>query len=402
MSVLVLKFLFVFFAAKYWSPEQLGQYGFIATVVAYCGYIIGLDFYVNTQRCFLDVAPCIRNETMTHHFSLVVSAFILLVPCLVLYFGDQFQTYTIILICLLILFEQANAEMSRLLVLKNQQLLVSCLLFLRHGGFSATFVIGVFFEFVLNVSDILQLWLIFSCFSACLSCWQLRKLVTFEIALRRINIKPLKRQLKTAMVFFVGTIILRSLFSFDKFLVGELISLDMLGVYTFYIGLSAAIIALYDAAIGVYILPAIFHYKDEFVAGNLCLYMRKTCFQCFAVYSLAFTAFFFFGEYVIDLIGNKLYAEHQYIFIFVLVSAFFYSLSTVYNNVIYVFGGYDKWLTFISFISFVIFIFMSYLAVEQFAIVAILVASNLAFMIFFLLKYFLAINIINQQQKISV
>ena len=127
MSVLILKFLFVFFAAKFWSPEQLGQYGLIATAIAYCGYLVGLDFYVNTQRNFLDVSPNLRNETITHHFFLIAAAFCLLVPCLVMYFEAQFSFDTLIFLCCLIFFEQANAEVSRLLVLKNKQLLVSSL-----------------------------------------------------------------------------------------------------------------------------------------------------------------------------------------------------------------------------------------------------------------------------------
>ena len=399
-SVLILKFIFMFFAAKFWSPKDLGLFGLVATIVMYGGYLIGVDFYVNTQRAIRSKNQFSKNVTLTHHLLVMLAAFLLIIPFVLYYFDELVPLHIAFFICLLLLIEQLNLEFCRMLVLKQKQLLVSSLLFVRHGAYSFVFILWAISGNTLNVNQVITLWLCFSLLCSVIGGYFFKKYVHHKVQSKLVNLVKLKKQIAIASVFFIGTLLLRGLFSLDKILVAEWVSLELLGIYTFYVGLAAAVIAIFDASVGVYLLPAIFKLKEDRNIAQINKVANSAFYQCLGIYIIAYTTFGVFGSLVISLIGNELYLDYKSIFLFVSISACLYSASNVYHNVIYVLGGYDKWLTYFSLIAFLIFLLFAYLQIEALGIKAILIGNNLAFLAFFSLKLLLAKYIIHNQSKV--
>lgn len=390
-ATLFLKFLFVFCAAKFWSPEDLGLYGLIVTIVGLSGYLVGFDFYVNTQRAFAGSSLSIKNKTISNHVFLTIVLFLLLGPSLYLYLINfSISTKYYFVIFLLIFVEQINLEFSRLLVLKNRQLLVSKLLFFRHGAFPVVFFVLCVFDIVISVPVVLILWSVFSSISAFLAYYFYKKIEIFKISFSFVDFPLLREQSKIALLFLIGTIALRGLFSIDRMIIADYISIEVLGIYTFYVGLSSAVIALYDATFVVYQLPYIFELKRENNIKKIQSLKRKSFIQCFCFYSVALLIYIVTIDIVLFFIGRDEYSSNKWIFLPLLLSAFFYSMSSVYNNIIYVFERSDFLLSSIPVFSLGVFIALlsTYEKVNLWAVLFTLIVAFVSFCLFKILLSF--------------
>ena len=239
------KFLFIIFIGKYSIDESnLGIFGLISTSVALLVYVIGFDFYVFNTREILKTQTNriskIKNQLFFH-----LLAYLIIIPIsffLIFKFGFISIEYVWLLLVLLIS-EHLGQELYRLFTTLEKSIIANIMLFFRSGAWVWCVLVDYFvLNNPINIKRYIIFWTLFSWVS----------FVVFGVLLVRfMGIKTIKYSppdwkwinegIKTASVFFVGSLSFQVIQFSDRFMIDYFYDKKLVGVYTAYAQFTNAI-----------------------------------------------------------------------------------------------------------------------------------------------------------------
>ena len=177
--------------------------------------------------------------------------------------------------------------------------------------------------------------------------------------------------------FLVGTLALRGLYTFDRYLVQLFHGQALVGVYTFFMGITMGIQGMIDAAISVFAYPKI---VTSFKSGYTDLFkqqVQRFFWQMLLAISICAILAAVLIYPLLQIIDKPLYQQHLAMFWPLLLSVVIFSVSMASHYGLYAMGK-DKIMIFANIIALLLFFISAFLLQFFFAYLAIPYALLLA------------------------
>ncbi|KUQ84107.1 MULTISPECIES: lipopolysaccharide biosynthesis protein [Enterobacter cloacae complex] len=376
------KFLLMMAIARFLTVKDVGDYGLYVSIIVISLYFVGLDFYIFSTREMLD--PKVKKKTgeiLFNQFIFFVFSYLLLAAV-----WPGLLTLSAItgvggLLFVLTITEHLSQECYRILIIKEKITLANFILFIRSGIWCYLSVPFLYFQFI-NLEQIFYLWFVFSTASVVIGVIFIAKFESISFYDFKIDIKWLKRGIKTSFLFFLGTICLRVINYFDKVIAVHFISSPNLGVYVFFFGIAAAVQAIIDVLVVTRYYPSLVKavQANDFVEGKkaFSIFKRKIFLYNYTLFALSIPATYL----IIKLTGKVEYVDHFSWYILIVIATSFLNMSMPYHYVLYS-KKKDISIVCINAIALLLFIITSFVGVEllpdsgMLAILIGLICSNL-------------------------
>ena len=197
-----------------------------------------------------------------------------------------------------------------MLVAMNKQLQASVVLFIRWGVWVYIILpIMYFLPELRTIESLLSAWMIGSLISVAIGVISINKMIP-SWQWSSVNVQWIRQGFKVAGYFLVATLCFRGLLTFDRYLVEALSSIELLGVYVFYIGLIMGSFSFLEPAVFSFIYPKLLH---SYQRGEKDIYLKSI--KDISV-STILVSFFMAGiiwlvsPQIINWIDKPIYNEH--------------------------------------------------------------------------------------------
>lgn len=343
---IVAKVVLVFIAARELATDQFGIFITIQATISLYQYLAGGDISLISHRFFLLGRLSLADLIVTQ-LPLQILTIILASIAMVENFSASRNSYLIIMVVGVLIFETITTEGQRLLVSMGKFTTANLALFIKSTGWIIPLMaywgwkggeVFSLLEFWLCGLVIAALFIVITIFLSG-DIWREAK----------FNKELASEIVRKAIWILMGTLALRALFSLDRLIVEKYGGLDAVGGYGFFLGIAAAYLAILDAGVLTRIYPnivrAVSDGDNETIYYNIKLSIITSIVFC--VISLLLYSYFI--DYLLIIVNKNSYINLKYIGYISILSYSFYACSLGYYYVIYGMKK-DKTILFINFI----------------------------------------------------
>jgi len=368
------KFFLIFFLAKFLEPRDVGIYGLLSATIGYGIYLVGMEFYTFSSRELISsgldgMVKILKNQLLLYSVCYVVCALVLcFLSAAKLLPGDY-----LIWVTVLIFFEHLAQEINRILIALLQQLYASVVLFIRMGLWGLVVIATQWFvPETRTVEFVLSVWLVGVLLACLLGVLRISMLVP---SWRRgqIDLAWLINGLKIALPFFVASIAVRGIATFDRFFVERVGGLEILGVYVLFIGVTTAVISFLDAGVVDFSYPKLIATARTKNAVLFVDEMRKTRNDVLALGGLLIGCCGLSAHLIIAALEKDIYIENIYILYWLLFATAFNALSIIPHLGLYALNK-DQAIVHSQVFGFVVFLLVFFILSIFFGLIAVLFA----------------------------
>lgn len=388
--VLLSRFFFLFALAKMLDPAEIGQYGLLVAAVGYSIYFVGLDFYTYTTR---QISGGDRGEWglyIKSQATLSGGLYLFFYPLFIFIFSAQLLPWKLAGWFFVILFlEHVCLELIRFFIAAAEQLSASIVLLFSQALWAVVVVVVmVVDERFRSLECIFSFWISGSLVALSYSFFKIKRMRLGGWA-SKVDMRWLWSGVKIAVPMLLATLALRGIFTFDRYLVSELLSLESVAVYVLFIGVAGALLAFLDAAVFSFAYPSLIETFRKQQAVSFKQNMRVML-----VSVVIFSTIFIFISlwmlpYLLMWIGKEVYLETYYVFYWVLGAVVVNALWMVFHYALYS-QKLDRYIVLSHLAGFVIFLLSScvfYLIYPQRSILIGLCLSQAVILVWKLLAY---------------
>lgn len=231
------KFLIIILMSKFLTDFDYGNFGLITTLVTILIYVLGIDFYnysirdiLKESRTKIDVFNKVCNTLLFY-----VIIYTLLGPVFYLIFSKvEFTMPYVLSIFFLGITEHLCQETYRLLIAFKKVLLANILLFVRTVGWVLVILYKIVNNQEFDLVFLFRIWLIANCVVILFMfvygvIYNYKKIKYFEF-----RSKWVQKGLNTALLFFIGTVLLKIIEYSNRFVIDSFLGKEAAGVFTFY------------------------------------------------------------------------------------------------------------------------------------------------------------------------
>lgn len=327
-ATLVSKFALIFVLAKFLEPAEVGLYGLVAATIAYCIFVLGLEFYTYSMRELIASPPNAQPSILRDQIVFYLFTYTLFLPPLIsLFVGDFLPWVLVFWFYALLILEHVAQELNRVLVALSLQLEASVVLFVRSGAWSLALIPLMWATPSLReLHAALAAWSLGAAAACALGAWWVVR--KFEVQnLKPIDWRWIKRGVRIAVPMLIAALAIRGLFTFDRYWIEAIGGLDTLGAYVLYAGIGNAVISFLDAGVVVFFYPRLVStargndllgYKTAMKSLGLNIVLA-TC----LLTALAFGAAYL----VIEWLDKPAYEENFHLLAWILAAMLIYGLS---------------------------------------------------------------------------
>jgi len=354
------KFVFILFFAKFFSVYEMGLYGVFTASISYSLFIVGIDYYTFTTREILSNkkpshAIIIKDQLVFYLYCYIVS----LPPLLALFIYNILPWNLLFWFYIILVTEHLSQETYRILVSLQYSFRANFILFVRTSLWVYVLFITMWYApGAINLTKVWLFWLSGSALSVLIAIYTLRNLDWKSAFSTQTDWLWIKKGIRIALPLFVGTLALRGIFSFDRFIIDYFCGKDYVGVYTFYGSLANALMSFIDAGVVTIYYPKLIIASNsnnniEYIKVRNLMY-----FSIIAITSMFLVVSYFSLGYILSLINKTAYINNSNLFWMLVAINFIYSLSYVPHFELYAKGA-DNLLTFIAILCLCLFISLS-------------------------------------------
>lgn len=338
------RFILIFALAKLLEPAELGLFGLILATVSFSVLVIGADFYTYSQRELLARESTEWAFVIQHQITAQLVLYALILPLQIMVFWFELLPWEYLYwFFALLITEHISQEINRLLIAMQKQLLASWVLFIRMGAW--VFIVIPFMYLYPewnNLNTILLAWLLGSAAAMMLGGFVIKNSV-LDWNKFSLDKKWILNGFKVGGLFLLATICFKGLLTYDRYAVEALSSLDVLGVYVFYMGIIMGAISVLDPAVFSFLYPRMLHSysRKDFVA------FKKTFKELIVstlLISLLLSGIAWFAmPYFIDWLDKPIYKEHIDAFMVLIFMGIAYGIGMIPHYALYAMRK-DKWI----------------------------------------------------------
>jgi len=346
LTILV-KTLFLFFLAKNFNPEAIGQYSLFQLSIFYLIIVSSGELQWFTARMYKSEPD--KDLVISTHIFLVSSyivffAFPLFYIAIVL---NYLPSNLILLTFLLLVVEIFLQQIHYYLIIAHKSTYANIILFFRQGFWALLILL---YYYVLGnrdvdlIDEIIKFWLIVDLLTTVVILYKFNielRLIFKKINLKKINFLFIKKAILSSVLMFLLIIIVLSIDSGWKILIENYVSISMLGVFSIYLSIAQATESLITGGIIQTIYPKLNHayFNDK----NLYDKYMKILLKKILIYSSILlilsipTSIILFGY-----LGKPIYVDNLYLLYFILLSVYFKLIEQVYNYDLIISGNEVK------------------------------------------------------------
>lgn len=351
------KFFLMIYLAKVVSPEQLGVYGLFTVTISYTLYLLGLDFYTYAQREMLSLPQTQWGGIIRNQFMFYAVVYLFVLPLLLLVFVAGLLPWQMIgWFYLLLTLEHMSQELCRLLVACGKVTFANVTIFFR-GGAWAFAVVALFLAnpTMHGLTAIWAGWSVGVAISIVIAVYGVHSIICTMPEKAVTDWRWVRRGLKVAAQFLIGTLALRGLFTFDRYFLDLYSGKSAVGVYSFYMSFANATMAFADAGIISRLYPRIVAAYRLGRYEEYRQHLNKLAVGIVVLYVTFSVALFVTLKPVLRYIGREVYIN-QITTLWVLLAAMgVYSLGLVPHYALYARGS-DRAITLTSIFSLFVFL----------------------------------------------
>lgn len=333
------RFVLLFFLARLLPPADVGRYGLVVVTVAYSVMLVGLDFYTFSTRELLGVDRgswiyMLRDQAVLH-----VLVYVVVLPLGLLLFVLGVLPWALAgWFYVLLISEHVGKELYRLLIVAGRPVLATIVLFLQRGLWALVLpLLMLVFEALRTLDAVFVAWAVSSIAAIGLSLWGLGGL-DWRAARREVDWGWIRKGLGVAAIFLLGTLFQRAIFTLDRYILESAGGLDLVGVYTFFMGIAMAAMAFLDAGVFAFLYPRLVSAFQsgkitEFRTGMRALTIRTVLATIALVAGAAVLVF-----PVLSLLDRPLYTSNISVFWLLLGAVTLYALGMIPHFGLYAMG----------------------------------------------------------------
>lgn len=380
------KFLLIFFLAKFLEPKELGLYGLMTVTISYALYLLGFDFYTFTTREILKRERHEWGGLLKDQGTLSIALYSIVLPLLSVIFIKGLLPWSVAgWFFVLLVLEHLTQEISRLLITISEQLLASLMLFLRSGIWAVIVTaLMLFREDTRDLNMVLGAWTLGSLFALVLGVYRLKQL-NISGWRKKIDWQWIGKGLKIAIPLLIATLALRGLFTVDRYWFADLASLQTLGAYVLFMGISSALVSFLDAGVFAFIYPGLisaYHNKDS---AAFKLKLRGLLLQTLIFAGVFAIVALLIIDPLLTWLDKPLYLEHKDLFPWTLLITLLYSIGMIPHYALYA-QGLDRPIIQSHIASFLIFFPVTWLLSRYWPLQAVPAGLCIAFLFILLWK----------------
>lgn len=384
ISALGARFLLFFWLAFYLSPADVGLYGLIAATVSYGTLFMGMDFHLFSNREFKRAALEDRWDILRASISTYLVIYVLAIPFLMIVFmADLLPWHIAGMFFAILTLEHIGQEIYRILVMMERVVLAGWVLFLRIGLWAIV------------VAILMMLDPRFQTMETVLIAWSIGALLAVVFAIPPLLELPrvrsvakygrnwVKSGFRVALPFLLGTLALRGMVVFDRYLIEFFASEDIQGVYVLFAGMAATLPALLEAGVFAFLSPKLIAAAKEQNRTGFALLVARMRRET----NLAVAGFVILGvigvQLVVAYLPNPIYGANMAVFYICLAAQIPLSMSMVFHFPLYA-HGHHKPIIVTHILAFVVFISAAFaisLAAPLLAVPLALVVANTGLLI---------------------
>lgn len=242
-----LKTLFILLSAKFLSLPDLGRLTLVNTSISLMLSIMGVNFFNYTSRILIESSD--KKNVIYNHF--VFTSFtgllsLILTPLLILYGGIELSYF--IWFSIILFLEHIFTEIFRIQIPLNQVVQANVVHLLRTCC-STVFplILLLINREKFNLDNILMIWI--TSLASLLLILICTKIRIKELKFFKFDKQFIREGLRTSAIYLAITIVSRSLFTLDKYIINFLTSVSEVGIYSFFYSMAFTIQTLVDTSI---------------------------------------------------------------------------------------------------------------------------------------------------------
>lgn len=329
-----LKFSLGFIFVIYFNSSDFGLLTIFSTLALFFSVFCGFEFYTYSNRFLVGLDRNLWGQYLVQHFLFILLIFFIAAPFMGLIFYYDYLPWNVLLIFYLIaFFEIINQELMRVMLIADMQIEAAISNFIRNGSWIIVFFIFVFLSG--DNFDLLKvafMWGGAQIFCLFISIFSLKKKsVVLNIFNCKLNVTWMKNGISLGFLYFLSVLSLMAITVMDKIFLDYEEGREILGIYSFYFGISASIVPLSEAFVFSFSYPQLISFskegkKKEF--SELFRSMKSDIFRYTAMYMVLLLVSVYGILHFLEKVN---YLEYWLIFPILLIAHFFYVVSNVYH-----------------------------------------------------------------------
>jgi O-antigen/teichoic acid export membrane protein len=338
------KLVLIFGIVKLLKPTEVGLFGLMLATVTFSVLVIGADYYAYAQRELLARPSEHWSFVIQHQIKAQLILYIVLLPAQLLIFvsGLMAWEYVAWFFALLVL-EHIAQEINRILVVMHKQLMASWVIFIRMGSW--VFVVlplMVFNEQYRNLETLYMAWLVGCSLAIAIGILAIKRaLPNWEKV--EINYTWLKKGFKVGGLFLLATLCFRGLLTFDRYAVEILDSIEILGVYVFYIGIVMGAYGFLEPAVFSFLYPRMLQTYQMKEKEKYQKVLKELTITTLVISLSLAVLIWFIAPFLIYWIDKPIYSIHVNELVWLIAAGFIHAVGYIPHYALYAMKG-DKWI----------------------------------------------------------
>lgn len=340
MTTLVVRFLLMFFLARFLEPEAVGYYGLFAASIGFILYFVGLDFYIYTTRELLRLPQHERAKPLKAQIlmSLCLYAAVLPITFALLVHLDWPRSLIWWFLAIAVL-EHVNQEVFRLLIALSKQIQAGILLFARQGVWAlAVIALMAARPETRGLNTVMGLWAGSGIATVLLGLWYIRR-QSFGSWRHPVDWAWVRRGIKISTAFLIATLALRAMQTSDRYLVEAFTGLEGVAAYVLFLGVASALMTFLDAGVFAFAYPELIslHHKKDYATARR--RVRRMLWQTLSCCGLFAVASWLVLPWLLTWIGNPVYGRMIDLYPWLLLATILNAIGLVPHYALYAKGS---------------------------------------------------------------
>lgn len=339
---LSVRFLFIFFLAKYLEPSIIGYYGIFTVTVSYALYFVGLDFYTYVTREIIKTPANQRGKLLKSQAAVSGILYLALLPIAIgLLSQSAWPNPLVWWFVPIVFFEHINQEISRIFTALSEQIASSVILFIRQGSWNfIAIVLMIVSPNMRNLEIIMPLWAMAGLAALCLGIWRLKALKTEGWHLP-IDWTWVRQGIVVSATFLAATLALRGLQTFDRHWLEKLSGIELVAGYVLMQGVASVLMIFLESTLFAFTYPTLIKFNHEGRHREARQQVQYMLFQTILFSALFSLVSWILLPYFLVWIGNPIYQQAIVLYPWVLSAVVINALGLVVHFALYA-QGRDK------------------------------------------------------------
>lgn len=350
------RFLLLLALAKILSPTDLGSFGLMLATVLFGVLVLGADFKRYSHRELLARTPDEWPFVIQNHYRAQLLLYAVILPLHLIIFIYGFISWeNIVWFYLLLVSVHIALEIEGFLIAMHKQIVASWVFFIQTASW-VYIVLPLMYLFpeLRSLEVVFTGWIVGAIIASMFGLIAIyQSLPVWER--QKMEFAWIKKGLKIGGLFLLASLCFKGLLTFDRYAVEAFGSMEMLGVYVFYISLIMGMFNFLEPAVFSFLYPRML---QHFQSGQIEKYLKvfRELVISTIVLSMALSmAIWIAMPVLISWLDKPVYNEFIDVLPVLISVGFFYAMAFIPHYALYTVKA-DRWLFLSSFSSLLVFV----------------------------------------------